>query len=280
MASHIGRRKFLVTLGGGAVACTLLGSAASWPLAARAQQLAKLPTIGILGSATAASQGPWYVAFVQRLRELGWIDGRTIAIEYRWAEGRSERAAKIAAELVLHKVDVIVTTSVAAVLAAKQATSVIPIVFAAAGDPVGTGLVASLARPGGNVTGLSIQSTEIAGKRLELLREVIPSLRRLAVLVNVGSPFAVLELGEVQAAARTLGFEVIPLEIRRGEDIAPAVEALNARADALYVIADPLQITNRVRINTLAHRDRVSFWGRAHQPPLRACDRMCGSRSM
>src|SRR5262249_16378362 len=182
---------------------TLLGGAAAWPLAARAQQAIKVPAIGILGSGTPATQGHWYAAFVQRLRELGWIDGRTVAIEYRWAEGRDERAAEIAAEFVQRKVDVIVTSATAGVVAAKQATSVIPIVFAAAGDPVGTGLVASLARPGGNVTGLSIQQTDLAGKRLELLREVIPSLRRLAMLVNVSNPLAVLDLGEVQAAART-----------------------------------------------------------------------------
>src|SRR5262249_22276472 len=161
MASHIGRRKFLATLGG----------AAAWPLAARAQQPGKVPTIGFLGGATPAAQGQWAAAFVQRLRELGWIEGRTAAIEYRWAEGRSERAAENAAEFARRKVDVIVTSGTALIEAAKQATSVIPIVFAAAGDPVGTGLVASLARPGGNVTGLSLQQTETTGKRLELLRD-------------------------------------------------------------------------------------------------------------
>ena len=189
---------------------------------------------------------------MQRLRELGWIEGRTVAIEYRWAEGRSERFAEIAAEFVRLKVDVIVTAGTAAVVAAKQATSVIPIVFAAAGDPVGTGLVASLARPGGNVTGLSNQSADLAGKRLELLREVVPGLRRLAIMANVGNPIGVLEMGEVQAAARTLGLEVVTLEIRRAEDIAPAFEALKGRADALYVVTDPLVNTNRIRINTLA----------------------------
>src|SRR5215472_4596883 len=212
MASYIARRKFLATL---------LGGAAARPLAARAQQAAKLSTIGFLVAGTPSSHGQWVAAFVQRLRELGWIDGRTIAIEYRWAEGRTERAAEIAAEFVRRKVDVIVTSATAGVVAAKQATSVIPIVFAAAGDPVGTGLVASLARPGGNVTGLSIQQTDLAGKRLELLREVIPGLRRLAMLVNVGNPLAVLDLGEVQAAARTFGLEVITLEIRRGETSRP-----------------------------------------------------------
>ena len=133
---------------------TLLGGGGGWPLAARAQQPGKLPTIGFLG-ATTLRPGQWTAAFVQRLRELGWIEGRTVAIEYRWAEGRSERFAEIAAEFVRLKVDVIVTAGAATVIAAKQATSVIPIVFAVAEDPVGSGLVASLARPGGNVTGLS-----------------------------------------------------------------------------------------------------------------------------
>ena len=150
------------------------------------------------------------------------------------------------------KVDVIVTYGTPSTLAVKQATSAIPIVFAAAGDPVGTGLVASLARPGGNVTGLSLQQTDLSSKRLELLRGVIPGLRRLAILGNVGNPFTVLEMNEVKAAARTLGLEVHTLEIRGAQDIAPAFEALRGRADALYVATDPLVITNLIRINTLA----------------------------
>jgi putative ABC transport system substrate-binding protein len=153
---------------------TLLGGAAAWPLAARAQQAGKLPTIGFLVAGTPTSHGQWVAAFVQRLRELGWIEGRTTTIEYRWAEGRNERFAEIATELVQRQVDVIVTSATAAIVAAKQATSVILIVFAAAGDPVGTGLVASLARPGGNVTGLSIRQTDVAAKRVELLREIVP----------------------------------------------------------------------------------------------------------
>jgi len=236
---------------------TLLGSAAAWPIAARAQQAGMLATIGCLVPGTPSSHGQWFAVFVQRLRELGWIEGRTVAVEYRWAEGRSERFAEIAAEFVQRKVDVIVTASTAGAVAAKQATSIIPIVFAAAGDPVGTGLVASLARPGGNLTGLSVQQPETGGKRLELLREVIPGLRQLAMLVNVGSPLAVLDLGEVQATARTLGLEVITLEIRRGEDIAPAFEALKGRAEALYVIIDPLVATHRIRINTLVLAARL-----------------------
>jgi putative ABC transport system substrate-binding protein len=242
MASHIERRKFLATLGG----------AAAWPLAARAQQPGKLPIIGYLGSSTLSAMSQWTASFVQRLRELGWVEGRNVAIEYRWAEGRAERAAEIAAEFVRLKVDVIVTYGTPPTLAAKQATSAIPIVFALAGDPVGTGLVASLARPGGNVTGLSVQLTESLGKRLELLREAVPGLRRLAILGNVGNPFTVLEIEEVQAAARTLGLEVHTAEIRRAQDIAPAFETLRGRTDAIYVSTDPLVLTNLTRINTLA----------------------------
>ena len=207
--------------------------------------------IGFLGASTPAAWSHWVAAFEQRLRELGWIGGRTVAIEYRWAEGRSERFAEIAAEFVRLKVDVIVTSG-GAVLAAKQATSVIPIVFALATDPVGSGFVASLARPGGNVTGLSNQLTDLAGKRLELLREVVTNLRQLAIMANVGYRGAAIERAEVQATARKLGLEVITSEIRRAEDIAPAIEALKARAQALFVVADPLINNNQVRINTMA----------------------------
>ncbi len=231
---------------------SLLGGAAAWPRGVRAQQPGKLPTIGFMGSTTPSDQSQRVAAFVQRLHELGWIDGRTVAIEVRWAEGRNERFAEIAAEFVRLKVDVIVTAGTAAVVAAKQATAVIPIVFAVAGDPVGTGLVASLARPGGNVTGLSNQATDTAGKRLELLREAVPGLRRLAILANVSSPQGVLEMREVQAAARTLGLEVATSEIRRAEDIAPAFDALKGRADALDVVADPLVTNNRIPISILA----------------------------
>jgi ABC transporter substrate binding protein len=193
---------------------TLLCGAAAWPLAARAQQAGKLPTIGFLGSSSASGWSPWTAAFVQRLNELGWVEGRTVAIEYRWADGRSERFADIAAEFVRLKVDVIVTSGLA-VHAAKQVTSVVPIVFAVASDPIGTGMIASLARPGGNVTGLSQQSRELAGKRLELLREMVPALHRLAAMGNVGSPSFALEIGDVQAAVRALGLDVATFEIRR-----------------------------------------------------------------
>jgi putative tryptophan/tyrosine transport system substrate-binding protein len=246
--SGIRRRDFVILLGGGA--------AAAWPFAARAQQSA-MPVVGFLVAGTPLSHGQWVAAFVQRLRELGWIEGRTIAIEYRWGEGRNERFAEIAAEFVRRKVHVIVTSATAAVVVAKQATSVIPIVFAAASDPVASGLVASLARPGGNVTGLSIQQTDVAAKRLELLREFVPGLRRLAILANVDGPAVLLDMREVQTTARPLGLEVVTSEIRRGEDIAPAFETLKGRADALYVCVDPLVATHRIRINTLALAARL-----------------------
>jgi ABC-type uncharacterized transport system substrate-binding protein len=232
---------------------TLLGSAAiAWPLVARAQQTSKLPTIGFMGGATALAGSQWATAFVQRLRELGWIENRTIAIEYRWAEGRDERFAEIAAEFIRLKVDVIVTYGTPSAIAAKKATAVIPIVIAGAGDLVGTGLVASLARPGSNVTGLSIQGPDSAGKRIEILREILPGLRTVAILVNIGNPSSMLEMGEAHAAARTLGLDVVTSEIRGAEDIAPVFEALKGHADALYVCPDSLLSTNRIRIITLA----------------------------
>ena len=242
MAIKIVRRKFIAGL----------VSAAVWPLAVRAQQPAKPPTIGFLGPLTPSVQSEWTAAFVQRMREHGWIDGRTIAIEYRWAQGRSERFAEIAAEFVRLPVNVIVTGGTAAVIAAKQATLVIPIVFGTAGDPVGTGLVASLARPGGNVTGFSNELADLPGKRLDLLREVVPGLHRLAIMANVGGPIGVLEMREVQAAAGTLGLQVSTLELRRAEDIGPAFETLKDGADALYVVTDPLVNSNRAEINALA----------------------------
>jgi len=237
------RREFVALLGSTALA---------WPIPARAQQGGKLATIGLLGSGTAAAQSQWTAAFVQRLRELGWTEGRNVTIEYRWAEGRSERFAEFAAEFVRLKVDVILTHNTPPVIAAKQATSVIPIVFATAADPVDTGLVASLARPGGNVTGLSSQTTDLASKRIELLREVVPGLRQLAFLSQPDNPYVVFDMRQAEAAARALGLETASLEIRRAEDIGPAFEGLKGRAEALYILPDPLLFTHRLRINTLA----------------------------
>ena len=229
---------------------TLLGGTAAWPFVAHGQQSGKLPTIGLNGS-DAAGWRPWTAAFVQRLGELGWVEGRTIAIEYRWNEGQPDRTAEIAVEFVRQKVDVIVTSG-PAVAIVKQAAPDIPIVFAIANDPIGSGVVASLARPGGNVTGLSLQASDLAGKRLERLREIVPSLHHLAIVFNAGYPSAVAEMREVEAAARALGLEVTPLEIRRAEDIAHALTALKAQSDALYVVGDALILANRAHIIALA----------------------------
>lgn len=237
------RRREIITLVGGA--------AAAWPFAAWAQQPGKLPTIGFLGAGSAA-WNHWISALLQQLRELGWIEGRTIAIEYRWTEGRSGLYAEMAAELVRLKVDVIVPLGTPATIAAKRATTVIPIVFPLASDPVGDGLVASLARPGGNITGLSNQQPDLAGKRLEILRETIPMLSQLAYLVNANNHTAMLSVAEVETAARTLGLDVVPLGVKRAEDIAPAIDALKGRAQALYVVGDPFVADNQIQINTLA----------------------------
>jgi putative ABC transport system substrate-binding protein len=241
------RRKFIRLIG---------GAAAVWPFVALAQQRRKLPTIGLLAAGSPSSHGRWVASFVERLRELDWVEGRNLTLEYRWAEGRSERYTEIAAEFVRLNVDVIVTQG-GAVAAAKKATSVIPIVFTAAADPLGGHMVASLSRPGGNVTGLSLQFTDLAGKRLELFREAVPHLGRLAIMANVGYPSAMLEMTEVQETARTLSLEAVPSEIRRTEDIASTITALKGRADALYVCGDPLASTNQVLINTLALSARL-----------------------
>jgi putative ABC transport system substrate-binding protein len=241
------RREVIALIGGTTVA---------WPLAVYAQQLAKR-TIGFMGSGTAAAQSEWTAAFVQRLRELGWRDGDNVTIEYRWAEGRSERFAEIAAEFVRLKVDVIVTHNTPPVLAAKQATSVIPIVFATAGDPVGSGVVASLARPGGNVTGLSSETPDTAGKKVGLLRELVPSLNRLAILADVGNPYAALDERKIGEASRSIGIEVVPFEIRQAGEIDTAFEAMKGRVQALFVLAVPLLFANRIRINTLALAARL-----------------------
>jgi ABC-type uncharacterized transport system substrate-binding protein len=240
----IRRRDFITLLG---------GAAAAGPVAARAQQVARLPTIGFFSPNTRSVASPWTAAFVERLREVGWIEGRTIAIEYRWGEGRGDRTAEVISEFVRLNPDVIVTHGQSNIVAAKEATSAIPIVFALATDPVASGFVASLARPGGNATGLSIQGTDLVGKRLELLREVVPSLRRLAIMSDFRNP----EMAEAEAAARMLGLEVTTLPLRKPEDITPAFGTLKGTADALYVGADPLVNSSRVRINILALGTRL-----------------------
>jgi ABC-type uncharacterized transport system substrate-binding protein len=227
------------------------------PHAAEAQPAGKPPTIGLLGSGTAAAQRQWTAAFVQRLRDLGWAEGRNVTIEYRWAEGRTERFAEVAAEFVRLKVDVIVTHNTPPTLAAKRATSIIPIVFATAGDPVGSGIVASLAKPGGNVTGLSSQAPDTAGKRLGLLRDIVPNLQRLATLADVGNPFAMAEVEQLRRAGRPLGVEVVAVELQHAAEIDRAFEALRGRVQVLYVIAVPLLFANRERITS---RSRPRCW--------------------
>jgi len=211
------RREFITLLGGAAAAC---------PFAARAQQTPGLPSIGSSSPMTASVENRRVAAFVQRLRELGWVEGRTVAIKVQWAEERSERTAEIVAEFVGEKVDVIVAAGTASALAAEQGTSVVPIVLAGAGDPVSTGFVVRLARPGGDVAGLSLQQSDLAGKQLELLRGVVPALRRLAILANAGNPVTLLDLRKVEAAAGPLGLTVAMVEIRRMEDITPGFETL------------------------------------------------------
>ena len=233
------------------------GTAVAWPLTARAQKSGKVPTVGFLGATTPSVWSAFVAAFLQWLRELGWIDGSTVAIEYRWAQGRDELYAEFAAEFVRLKVDVIVTAGTNATIALKKATSEIPIVFAAVGDPVGTGLIASLAHPGGNVTGLSNEQADLAGYRLELLHEVVPSVRRVALLGNIGSPLILLEMKAAEEAAPKLGLNVFRLGVRKTEDIESAIESVKDRADALYVCTDPLISTNRVRINILAVGEKL-----------------------
>ena len=235
----------------------LLGSAAAWPLAVRAQQRTRLPIFGYLGASTALVTSERIAAFLQRLRELGWIEGRTVSIEYRWAEGRTEHLAEMVAELVRHNVDVIVTSGAGPVLAAKQTTSSIPIVFTVASDPVGTGLVPSLARPNGNVTGLSYQGPDLAPKRIEVLREMVPGLGGLAVMAYTGAAGAMRELGEVQAAAVSVGLEIAPVKIQQADDIESVLTGLTERAQALYVCADPLLNTNRRRIIAFSRGARL-----------------------
>ena len=234
-----------------------LAGAAGFPQVAWTQR-ASARKLGFLGVSSPASQKPWTAAFVQRLRELGWIEDQNIVIEYRWAEGRTERFAEIVAEFVSLNVHAIVTAGTAATLAAKRASSTMPVVFATAGDPVATGLVESLSRPGGNVTGLSNQAHDLAAKRLEIMREVLPGFSRLAILANVGSPLAVLQMAEAKATAGKLGIEALTLEIRKADDIAPALDqATKGRSQALYVVNEPLAFNHRGRIAELALQARL-----------------------
>ena len=210
-----------------------LAGAAAWPVTVRAQEIR---SIGLLGSGSEAGQRECTAAFVQRLAQLGWHEGGNLKIIYRWADGRNERYADIAAELVGLNVDLIVTHNTVPTLVAKRATSTIPIVFATAGDPVGSGIVASLARPGGNLTGLSGQAPDTAGKRIELLRELMPALGHLGVLTESGNPYAAMDVNEVQSAARIVNIGVEIVELQQRDQIDAAINQLRPRVQALYVL--------------------------------------------
>jgi putative ABC transport system substrate-binding protein len=235
------RREFITLVGGAAVA---------FPLIASAQQPSGQPTVGYLGGAESV-ESDWFAAFVRRFGELGWVEGRTVVIDVRWSEGRPERVADIAGEFVRRKVDAILTYG-GAVTALKKATASIPIVFAIAVDPIGIGLVTSLSRPGGNVTGLSLQAADSAGKRLELLRQIVPDVHRLAILFDVSYPATVLEMESVQVLARNLGLTVLSKGIKRADDIPPVLDAIKGQADALYVVENSLIAANSSRIAALA----------------------------
>lgn len=222
----------------------------AWPLAAYAQQVSNPRRIGVLG-ADATVWKPWMAALIARLRELGWILGENLAIEYGWAEGKSWRVSQIAAEFLRQDIDVIVTYG-SAIPILKQATTTIPIVFAVAYDPVRAGLVQSLAHPGGNVTGMSIEQLDLVDKRLELLREVIPQVHCLAILADAGYAETMLEADRVKSTAQALGLEAARLGIWGSQDITSALEALKGKADALYVVSDALIAANRARIIGLA----------------------------
>ncbi|HLN86337.1 MAG TPA: ABC transporter substrate-binding protein [Candidatus Limnocylindrales bacterium] len=230
---------------------------------ADAQQAKKTPRIGALLSGSAATASHYIDAFRQGLRDLKQVEGRTVVVDYHWAEGRSDRFAELAAELIRAKVDLILVWGTTAVIAAKQATSTIPIVFVAVGDPVGSGIVASLARPGGNVTGLSTLGPEVAGKRLELLKEVIPKIARVAVLRNAINPASALQLNETQSAARGLGVQLQVVEVRDPSELDSAFAAMTReRAGAFIVLGDPVFLSYRNRIGELAakHRMPAIYW--------------------
>ncbi len=237
------RREFIALLGGAAMA---------WPLAARAQRSGKRYRIALFGAGSALSPKHWSI-LADGLRELGWIDGRNIAFEQRYADNEIERLPELARELVRLDVDVIVAFGTLAPFAAKAATATIPIVMASAGDPVGSGLVASLARPGGNITGLSLVAPELGGKRLQLLREVRPAISRVAVLWNAANPYSALVFWETEAAARTLNIEILSVEVRRPADFDAAFAAATRfRADALIAVEDPLTSGSAQRITEFA----------------------------
>src|ERR1700722_11976638 len=248
MASDLGRRQFISVLG---------SAAAAWPLAARAQQPDKIFHIGLLSPFTAADTAQWYRPFLQGLHDLGWVDGKNIVLEYRYADGKSERLPDLVADLVRRKVDVIVTSVSNDSLAAKNATTKIPVVMAAAGDPVAIGIVGSLSRPGGNITGLSQMTPDLTGKRLEFLKAIAPNVTSIAVLFNPDDPISVLGLKEIQLPARNLAIEVRSLEVRNFTDLDKALqEAVGAHVNALAAMPNPVFVTSLKQIADFARQNR------------------------
>ncbi len=244
------RREFIVLIGGAA--------AAVWPQAARAQQPGKIPRVGFMGNSTAALEANLVGPFREGLRELGYVEGRNIAIEYRWADGDYARFPALVAELIAAKVDVIVTAGTPASLAVKKATSTVPLVMIAVGDPVGTGLVPSLARPGGNLTGLSSIAPDLEGKRLELLREIVPKLSHVAFFFNPANPFHAVSMRNGRAAAQALGIKLQPHEVRRSEDLDAAFDTIaKEKPDALLILADRVFLHNRQRMMDFATEQRL-----------------------
>ncbi len=221
-------------------------------------QTRKPPVVGFLGATSAAIARGWVTALEQRLGELGWHNGRTVTIDYRWADGSIERAGAIAEQFVAMNVNVIVTYNTPAIFAAKRATSTIPVVFALGANPVASGLVESLSRPGGNVTGLATAHADLVGKKIELMREMNPGLKRLGIMANAGNQASLAELREAGETARKLGVDTTPLEVRKAEDIDAAVDTIRDKAEGLYVVADAMTNNERVRIATLAAGAKLS----------------------
>ena len=241
------RREFIVLLG---------SAAAALPLAAAAQP--KIPRIGFMGNSTAALEANLLNAFREGLRELGYEEGRNIVIEYRWANGKYDHFPVLVAELIDAKVDAIVTAGTPAALAVKNATTTVPLVMVAVGDPIGTGLVPSLARPGGNLTGLSSVAPDLEGKRLQLLREVAPALSYVAMFINSLNPFHISSMEQARAAAQAMGIKLRPYDIRKSEDLDDAFAAIRKeRPDALLILADRVFLHNRERIVDFANEQRL-----------------------
>ena len=231
----------------------------AWPVTVAGQQTGKLYSIGFLTAGTSGAGTPYLPAFVDGLRQFGRIEGKNVVIEYRFAENRVERLPELVTELIRLKVDVIVAAGTLAPLAARQATTTIPIVMTSGGDPLGSGLVASLAQPGGNVTGLSLMVSDIAGKRIELLKELLPRTSRVAVLWNSANPYPALVFTETQNAARTLGIDIQSLEVKGADDFGKAFELITVKLpDALIVVEDPLTVSYRNRVAKFAISNRLA----------------------